>query len=86
MIGAITALWQSHKAVILTAFAAALIIGVLIVVKHIYTKGEKAGAGAVTNAVQTETIKKIEDARISKEKADETIRDKPIDSVIDGLR
>jgi hypothetical protein len=64
----------------------ALIVGTLWVVSSIYGKGEKSGKAEVTTKVQTETIKKTDEARKDKEKANETVRDKPIDAVIDGLR
>lgn len=83
---AIAAIWKGHKAVILTVFAAAIIIGVLAVVNHIYRKGESAGASGVTNAVQTETIKKLDEARKSKEATDEEVRRTPFDDRADGLR
>lgn len=63
-----------------------LIGGTLYAVNRIYSKGETAGASVVTNAVQTETIKKIEDARQSKEKTDEEVRRTPYDDRVDGLR
>lgn len=80
------ALWQTHKPVILAVGAALLVIGVLWAVGLIYVKGEKAGAGAVTSAVQADTIRKTEEARKQKERANEAVRDKPLDAVIDGLR
>ena len=64
-----------------------LLIGAtLFAVNRIYSKGEKAGAGDVATKVQAETIKQTEKARQDKEKADEAVRDKPVDAVIDGLR
>jgi len=62
-----------------------LVIGTLLVVNRIYSKGETAGASGVTNAVQSETIKHIEDARQSKEKTDEEVRRTPYDDRVDGL-
>ncbi len=79
-------IWKDHKIIILMVFAGLVIAGVLGVVNHIYTKGEKAGASGVTTAVQGETIKQTEKARQDKEKVNEAIRDKPLDAVIDGLR
>lgn len=76
----------ARKWVVLAIAAAALIVGTLYVVNKIYGKGETAGASKVTDAVQKETIKKVDEARQDKEKADETVRNKPIDSVIDSLR
>jgi hypothetical protein len=64
-----------------------LLIGAtLFAVKRIYGKGETAGKAEVTTKVQEETIKKTDEARKGKVEADETIRAKPIDAVIDGLR
>jgi hypothetical protein len=64
----------------------ALIVGTLWVVNSIYGKGEKSGKAEVTTKVQEETIKKTDEARKDKVEADEKVRDKPIDAVIDGLR
>lgn len=63
-----------------------LIAATVFVIDRIYSKGEEAGAGKVTGAVQTETIKKLDEARKEKAKTDEKVRSAPIDSVIDGLR
>lgn len=52
----------------------------------IYNKGSKAGASEVKGAVQTETIKRVEKARETKEKADEEVRRTPYDDRVDGLR
>lgn len=52
----------------------------------IYSKGENAGAGEVKGAVQTETIKRTEKARETKEKADEEVRTTPYPDRVDGLR
>ncbi len=60
----------------------ALLIGAWL----IYAKGEKAGASGVTNAVQTETIRKMDAARKSKEQTDEEVRRTPYDDRVDGLR
>jgi len=82
----LTTIWQAHKVVILVVAGAALIILTLAVVRGIYTKGETAGAGKITTAVQGEAIKQTEKARQEKERANAENRDKPIDAVIDGLR
>lgn len=55
-------------------------------IRSTYTEGKKSGAAEVTTKVQEETIKKTDEARKDKVKADEAVRDKPIDAVIDGLR
>jgi hypothetical protein len=64
----------------------ALVVGVVIYLDSVRKEGRKAGAAEVTGAVQTETIKKTDEARKDKVEADEKIRAKPIDGVIDGLR
>jgi len=67
--------------------AAGLIILVLLgLLIYVYNKGEKAGAAGVTNAVQSDTIKKQDAARISKEKTDEEVRNTPYLDRVDGLR
>ena len=63
-----------------------LIGGTLFAVNRIYSKGEDASRAKVISDVQTETIQKTDEARKDKERANETVRDKPIDAVIDGLR
>jgi hypothetical protein len=63
-----------------------LIAATLFAVNRIYGKGEDAGKAEVTTKVQEETIKKTDEARKDKVEADEEIRAKPIDAVIDGLR
>lgn len=63
-----------------------LVIGVVLYIDGVRRDGKKAGAAEVTTAVQGETIKQTEKARQDKEKANEAIRDKPLDAVIDGLR
>jgi hypothetical protein len=64
----------------------ALIAGALFYVDSVRRDGKKAGANEVIKDVQIETIKKTDEARKDKVEADETVRSKPIDSVIDGLR
>lgn len=66
--------------------ALALVGGTVWVLRGEFSKGEKAGAAGVTNAVQTETIRRTNEALQDKERANEKARDTPIDSVIDGLR
>lgn len=71
----------------LIALAVVILIGgTLLIVRNIYSKGEKAGEAGVTSAVQTETIRKVDDARKAKEKADEEVRRTPYDDRVDGLR
>ena len=64
----------------------ALIAGALFYVDSVRRDGKKAGASEVTTKVQEETIKKTDEARKDKEKANEEVRTKPLDAVIDGLR
>lgn len=52
----------------------------------IYNKGETAGSSKVTTAVQKETIKAGEAARISKERTDAEVHATPYDDRADGLR
>jgi hypothetical protein len=63
-----------------------LLAAALWYVRDTRKAGEKAGAAEVTTKVQEETIKKTDEARKDKVEADEKVRDKPIDAVIDGLR
>lgn len=65
---------------------AGLVIGTGLVINHIYRKGETAGAGAVTGAVQKKTIETIDSGRKDKEAADEKTRTTPFDERVDGLR
>lgn len=77
---------KSRKYIVLAAAGIALLLGGLWLYHSIYSKGEKAGSSEVIKKVQTETVKAIERARTEKEKANEAVRSKPIDAVIDGLR
>jgi hypothetical protein len=63
-----------------------MIGGVLLYIDGVRDDGKKAGASEVTTKVQEETIKKTDEARKDKVEADEKVRAKPIDAVIDGLR
>lgn len=63
-------------AVVLTAGAIAFV----------YDRGERAGSGAVTTAVQTQTIQALDKARTTKEKADEDVQRTPYGDRADGLR
>ncbi len=65
---------------------AALGLALLVGGWTIYLKGEHAGEAGVKASVQTETIRKLEDARISKEKTDEEVRRTPYGDRVDGLR
>lgn len=65
---------------------AAAVLATLAVLGVVYGKGEKAGASNVTTKVQETTIKTLDAARTDKEKANEKVRNTPLDAVIDGLR
>ncbi len=52
----------------------------------VYRKGETAGAAAIGTAVQTRTVKALDAARSSKEKADDQVRRTPYGDRVDGLR
>lgn len=64
----------------------AAVVATLIVLGIVYSKGEKAGSSGVTTKVQETTIKTIDAARTSKGKAEDAVRNTPLDAVIDGLR
>lgn len=85
----VLAAWVAKPAVKHGLIALAVLIligGTLLIVRSIYSKGEKAGGAGVSSAVQTETIRKVDDARKAKEKADEEVRRTPYDDRVDGLR
>lgn len=67
---------------------AVLAIGaaVALTLNSYYKKGEKAGESIVIEKVQTETIKRTEKARDTKEKADDAVRATPYDANVDSLR
>lgn len=75
-------LLANWKLVAAGALSLLLIVGAAV----IYGKGEKAGTAAVKSAVQTETIKTLDAARISKEKTDAEVVRTPYDDRVDGLR
>jgi hypothetical protein len=64
----------------------ALVLAVLAIAGFIYLKGERAGSSGVINAVQSESLKKLDAARKSKERTDEEVRRTPYDDRVDGLR
>lgn len=64
----------------------AVAIAAVILIAVVYSKGERAGASKVETEVQRETVKQIDRARTEKNKADDAVRSKPIDEVIDGLK
>lgn len=61
-------------------------LGLIAGAAWFHVEGEKAGAAAVKGAVQTETIRTLDRARISKERTDEEVRRTPYDDRVDGLR
>lgn len=69
-----------------TLATGAVALGLIAGAAFFYVKGERAGSAAVNNAVQTETIRRLDDARISKERTDEEVRRTPYDDRVDGLR
>ena len=68
---------------IVAAMLAAATAGGLCLV---YRKGETAGAADITTRVQSETIRTLDAARISKERTDEEVHRTPYDDRADGLR
>ena len=74
------------KAIALTSIAFLLMGGVAWVLRDQFAEGKKAGAAAVTNAVQHETIKAHDGARRDREEADEKVHSTPYDDRVDGLR
>ena len=69
----------------LALLAVALVAGTALVLRGEFSKGHKAGAAEVTNAVQSETIKTIDAARKSKERTDEEVRRTPYGDRVDQL-
>lgn len=77
-------IWALANWKILAAVAVAvLLIGGALLIYH---EGKNTGKAAVRDAVQTETIKKLEEGRISKEKTDEEVLRTPYRDRVDGLR
>jgi hypothetical protein len=74
------------KPVVIAIAAAALVAATAAGLWLVYHTGETAGSSAVTTAVQTETIKTLDAARISKERTDEEVHRTPYDDRADGLR
>ncbi len=71
----------------LIAIAAGLLVGATAGgVCLIYRKGWSAGSAAVTTEVQSETIRTLDAARISRERTDEEVHRTPYDDRADGLR
>jgi uncharacterized membrane-anchored protein len=85
----VVATWLAKPAVkygLIALAVLSLVGGTLLIVRNIYSKGEKAGGAGVTSAVQTETIRQVDDARKAKEKADAEVRRTPYEDRVDGLR
>jgi hypothetical protein len=76
-------LTRIHLIIIGSLLAAVLTAGGIAWVFH---KGESAGAGKVTTAVQEKTIQALDAARISKEKTDAEVHGTPYGERADGLR
>lgn len=70
--------------IIIAGLLGAVLIGGGIA--YVFHEGKDAGSSAVTSAVQTQTIKTLDAARITKEKADEAVRSTPYGDRADGLR
>jgi hypothetical protein len=71
----------------LIAIAAALLMAATAGgIWFIYRKGESAGSATVTTQVQSETIRTLDAARISRERTDEEVHRTPYDDRADGLR
>jgi hypothetical protein len=62
------------------------VVATLILLGIVYTKGERAGSSNVTTKVQTETIRTLDAARKNKERAEDAVRNTPLDAVIDDLQ
>ena len=71
----------------LIAIAAGLLVAAISAgLWLVYRKGETAGAADITTRVQSETIRTLDAARISKERTDEEVHRTPYDDRTDGLR
>ena len=66
--------------------AAALVAATAAGLWLVYRKGETAGAAAIAIQVQSETLRTLDAARISREKTDEEVHRTPYDDRADGLR
>lgn len=69
-----------------TVAAGALFLVLIVGAAVIYREGKDTGKAAVRDAVQTQTIKTLDAARISKEKTDAEVVRTPYDDRVDGLR
>lgn len=62
------------------------VIAALALAGFLYFKGHEAGTGDIKTQVQTETIQRVERARIQKEQADEEVRHTPYSDRVDQLQ
>ncbi len=69
--------------IIVAGLAVVLIGGAFL---YAFQKGETAGSGAVTSAVQSKTIETLDAARKAKEKADADVRETPYSGRVDSLK
>ncbi len=74
------------KPALVAVAAAALVAATAAGLWLVYRKGETAGAAAITTQVQSETLRTLDAARISREKTDEEVHRTPYDDRADGLR
>lgn len=84
-----SALWASlggAKWVIVTVAVCAVALAGIWLLRDYGKAKEATGASTVTTAVQTGAVKKQEEARQDKVKAEEVVRKQPIDDVIEGLK
>ncbi|MCW5737795.1 MAG: hypothetical protein KIS73_26985 [Enhydrobacter sp.] len=72
-----------HVILIGVGLAAVLIIGGI---RALMNASERASASEVKAKVSAETVRTLDDARISKERTDEEVRRTPYDDRADGLR
>ena len=75
-------LLSNWRTVLAGAVVAVLLGGAWV----IYNKVETAGSSAVKEAVQAKTIETLNNARTTKEQADEEVRRTPYGDRVDGLR
>lgn len=81
--------WLAKPAVKYAAIGLAVLVligATAWVLRSEFNKGRKAGEAGVTSAVQTETIRQVDDSRKAKEKADAEVRRTPYEDRVDGLR
>lgn len=62
------------------------VIAAIALAGYLYLKGHDAGQADIKSAVQTETIQRVERARIVKEKVDEEVRRTPYVDRVDSLQ